>query len=96
MKYSVHNLQTGNRPAPAGYNSWIEYWEEATGLKANYCHVYGCFSKATDGAHVQLNNPFDKRWYIVPMCHSHNCQFKANLTIEGPLVAATDPSIIRR
>lgn len=29
------------------------------------------------------------------MCHSHNCQFKANLTIEGPLVAATDPSIIR-
>ena len=88
MKYSVHNLQTGNRPAPAGYNSWIEYWEEAPPRLR-------LLLKATDGAHVQLNNPFDKRWYIVPMCHSHNCQFKANLTIEGPLVAATDPSIIR-
>lgn len=33
MKYSVHNLQTGNRPAPAGYNSWIEYWKKQRVLR---------------------------------------------------------------
>lgn len=94
MSYRVHNLQEGSRPVPAGYSSWIEYWEKATGRKAGLCHVTSCFSKATDGAHVQLDNPFDNRWYIVPMCHFHNCQFGAHLTVEGPLVAATDPSVI--
>ena len=94
MIYKVHNLQEGSRPAPAGYRSWIDYWEKATGLKASTCHVLGCNEQATDGAHVQLVNSSDKRWYIVPMCQPHNCQHGANLFVEGPLVSATDPSVI--
>ena len=94
MIYKVHNLQEGSRPAPAGYRSWIEYWEKATGLKAGTCHVLDCYYQATDGAHVQLDDSSDKRWYIVPMCHTHNCQHGANLFVEGPLVSATDPSVI--
>lgn len=94
MQHKVHNLQEGNRPTPAGYSSWLDYWERATGLKSGYCHEIGCLNLATDGAHVQLDDSYDKRWYIVPMCHPHNCQFGVHLTVEGPLVAATDPSVI--
>ena len=94
MLYRVHNLQEGYRPAPAGYCSWIDYWERATGLTADLCHVINCTSEATDGAHVQLDNSYDDRWYIVPMCHFHNCQFGTHFTVEGPLVSATDPTVI--
>lgn len=96
MLHRVHNLREGNHSAPDGYSSWIEYWGKATNCKAAYCHVYGCKSKASDGAHVQLDDPSDNRWYIVPMCHFHNCQFGVHLTVKGPIVSATDPSIIRR
>ena len=94
MLYRVHNLQEGYRPAPTGYSSWIEYWEKATECKARLCHVTNCFSQATDGAHVQLDNSYDDGWYIVPMCHFHNCQFGAHFTVEGPLVSTTDPTVI--
>lgn len=94
MQYKVHNLQEGYRTPPNGYSSWLDYWERATGLKAYLCHVTGCLKLATDGAHVQLDDSYDKRWYIVPMCHPHNCQFGAHFIVEGPLVAATDPTVI--
>lgn len=94
MLYKVHNLQEGSRPAPDGYNSWIEYWEYATGNKAGLCRVSTCLAYAEDGAHVQLDDPNDNRWYIVPMCHFHNCQFGEHFTVDGPLVSATDPSVI--
>ena len=94
VKYKVHNLQEGNRPAPTGYRSWIDYWEKATGQKALLCREIGCLKQATDGAHVQLDDSYDNRWYIVPMCHPHNCQFGAHFTVDGPLVSATNPSVI--
>ena len=28
-KYYVHNLRAGARPAPAGYSSWLDYWDSA-------------------------------------------------------------------
>lgn len=68
--YKVHNLGEGARPAPFGYSSWLDYWEKATGMKANRCHRVDCtqlLAKATDGAHVQLDNPNDNHWYIVPV-----------------------------
>ena len=89
MTYRVHNLQEGSRPG-----NWIKYWEDATGQKAGICHNIACFSMATDGAHVQLSNSTDRRWWIVPLCHQCNCQFGAEFTVTGPLVSATDPSVI--
>lgn len=94
MLYRVHNLQEGGRPVPTGFTSWLAYWEWATKQNAYLCHMMGCTSRATDGAHVQLDTPSDNRWYIVPMCHFHNCQFGAHLVVEGPLVAVTDPTVI--
>lgn len=88
--HRVHNLREGNRPVPAGYSSWIDYWEKATGLKAGNCHNVNCNAKATDGGHVQLDFGSDK-WYIVPLCHWCNTQFGMHFTAEGPLVSATNP-----
>lgn len=87
--YKVRNLREGVRPG-----NWIRYWEDATGLKADVCHNINCFRKATDGAHVQLVNPLNNKWYIVPLCHECNCQFGAELTVTGPLVSVTDPKDI--
>lgn len=87
--YKVHNLREGGRDG-----NWLAYWEKATGKEANLCHNISCSSKATDGAHVQLDTPHDNRWYIVPLCHRCNCQFGEHFTVRGPLVSATDPSVI--
>ena len=87
--YKVHNLREGGRDG-----NWLAYWEKATGKKANLCHNILCSSKATDGAHVQLDTPYDNRWYIVPLCHRCNCQFGEHFTVSGPLVSATDSSVI--
>ncbi len=87
--FKVHNLREGGRPG-----DWLDYWENATGLSAGYCHKVDCINKATDGAHVQLDDPFDDKWYIVPLCHECNCQFGAHFYVTGPLVSATDPTDI--
>lgn len=84
-KYFVHNLKAGARPAPAGYSSWLDYWEKKSGRRAGICHRDGCMSMATDGAHVQLVSGGDE-WYIVPLCHLCNTQFGASFWVDGPLV----------
>ena len=84
-QYYVRNLREGSRPAPAGYSSWLDYWEKKTGLQANYCHRHLCNRKATEGAHVQLVNGGDE-WYIVPLCHPCNTDFGASFYVEGPVV----------
>ena len=96
MTYKVKNLKEGSRPHPKGYKSWIDYWEEMTGRSAVYCHEVNCFSKATDGAHVQLSSDYnDDSWYIVPLCHAHNTQFGETLSVVGPLVPVNPLNEIR-
>ena len=90
MAYYVRNLRSGSRPAPAGYSSWLDYWEKKTGRKAGYCHERNCFGKATDGAHVQIVNGSDE-WYIVPLCHPCNLNYGASFEVSGPLVPV-DPA----
>ena len=93
MIYTVRNLQEGSRPG----TNWIEYWEDATGQPAGKCHRVDCLNNhpdATDGAHVQLNNPDDRRWFIVPLCHKCNCQHGDVFDVYGPLVSAADPTVI--
>ena len=89
MVYKVRNLQEGSRPG-----NWIKYWEDATGLKASTCHKIGCSEKATDGAHVQLVGSENRKWYIVPLCHTCNCQRGAEFSVTGPLVSVTNPKDI--
>lgn len=96
--YNVHNLRNGGSPVPAGYTSWLEYWEKNTGEKVLWCKRLDClnapFAYATDGAHVQLDDPNDNHWYIVPLCHMCNCQFGDHFQVYGPLVRVTDPTYV--
>ena len=98
MIYNVHNLQEGSSPAPDGYSSWLDYWEKCTGEEATFCHRVDCkngiLARANDGAHVQLDDPNDDHWYIVPLCHKCNCQFGDRFMVSGPLVRVTDPNYI--
>lgn len=96
--YNVHNLQNGGSPVPAGYSSWLDYWERNTGETAKWCKSLDCsnglLSFATDGAHVQLEDQNDHHWYIVPLCHKCNCQFGSRFQVYGPLVRVSDPNYI--
>lgn len=79
--YYVHNLQEHHR-----LGNWLEFWKNATGIKTPLCHSLFCSEVATDGAHVQLDDPNNHNWYVVPLCHKHNCQFGAHFYVCGPLV----------
>lgn len=80
---------------PAGYSSWLDYWEKKAGIKASACHRIGCNQPATDGAHVQLEKGGDE-WYIVPLCHECNTQFGHEFWVEGPLVPVNPVYQIKR
>ncbi len=78
-KYRVKNLHERRD------GNWIRFWEDATRRKHKTCHCEHCSAEATDGAHVKLAEG-SNRWYIVPMCHTCNCQFGATMEVCGPLV----------
>lgn len=91
--YRVKNLHEGSRPG-----NWLRFWKEQVGVEANKsvtCHRWLCGEEATDGAHVILANPnASKKWYIVPLCHSHNCSSDEEFTVMGPLVPVTGGDIL--
>ena len=72
----VKNVNGSSRfESPAGYGSWLDYWEERSGKTARGWCATDCFVNGRDnlvGAHVQKVNGFDNSWYIVPLCRSCN------------------------
>lgn len=52
--------------------SWIKHWENFTKEKAIFCSAKYCSNFAKVGAHVQMANSGDNRWYIVPLCDKCN------------------------
>lgn len=69
----VKNVSGSSRfPAPAGYSSWLKYWEKQTGESTYFCSADGCLGTNLVGAHVQKAYSDDKKWYIVPLCTSCN------------------------
>ena len=82
----VKNINgSGRHSAPQGYSSWLEYWEEKSGLKATYCGAKNCYGTDLVGAHVQKAYSTDNKWYIVPLCRRCN-QRTDTFEIELPLV----------
>ena len=69
----VKNVSGSSRFAvPYGFSSWLDYWEKQIGTKK---HTYGakvCSNSDLVGAHVQMANSNDKRWYITPLCKACN------------------------
>ena len=85
-KYTISNINGDSKIAkrPAGYTSWIDFWEKKTGRVASRCMCTSCDDIATDGAHVNVEG-YGRYWYITPLCHAHNMS-PFTLEVEGPLV----------
>jgi hypothetical protein len=52
--------------------SWLKHWEKFSGQTITFCPVEKCLNKDLVGAHVQQANSSDNKWYIYPLCNSHN------------------------
>ena len=61
---------TGGNTCKCG--SWLNHWKKFSRGKAGLCKERSCANRATVGAYVQKANSKDKRWYVIPLCTTHN------------------------
>jgi len=62
--------------------SWLDHWKNFSGLSVpTYCPEIDCRQKPEVGAHVQKDSATDSKWYIVPLCKTHNAQTGKSLYI---------------
>ena len=69
----VKNINgTSKHNPPAGYSSWLEFWEDRTNLSNVSCSSINCGSIADVGAHIIRTDVLSNNWYIIPLCISCN------------------------
>ena len=71
----VKNLHGTSTKLPAGYNTWLEFWEAKTGTKASRCGATDCIVTGREhlvGAHVKKVGYGDDKHYITPLCRGCN------------------------
>lgn len=69
-----------SRKAPYPHSSWLNYWENCVNFHLEHNKAYKCpacgksfYRDDFDGCHVQkADNPFDRKWYIIPLCSTCN------------------------
>lgn len=67
----VKNVQ-GHYIVPAGYESWLNYWEKKKNKTAEVCQKNGCKeTEKLEGGHVNIVGE-EETVYLVPICHKHN------------------------
>jgi hypothetical protein len=62
---------TSDKAPPAGYKSWLDFWETKKGKKATRCEVMLCDGTPDVGGHVIRVGEGGKE-YILPECYSCN------------------------
>jgi hypothetical protein len=62
---------TGDKTPPAGYTSWLDFWERKKGRKADMCESMWCKGSPDVGGHVIKAGEGGKE-YILPLCCSCN------------------------
>lgn len=62
----------GTSDTTCSCGSWLQHWEKFSKQSALFCPVIHCLNKDLVGAHVQKANSNDDKWYIYPLCTSHN------------------------
>lgn len=103
MVIQVKNIKGTGENARRIAGSWLEYWEEQMRRKAEKClaydpdpkrekgFVYPCGStKGLVGGHVKKVGSNDGRWYILPICSSHNQMEGSFWAKEEDLVLASN------
>ena len=67
--------------------SWISHWSTVGAYKVpDKCIVVGCTENnntKVEGAHVQKADNSDNKWYIAPLCHTHNMKKDTELNIHN-------------
>ena len=67
----VKNVQ-GHYNIPAGYSSWLNYWERKMKKTAEVCQKDKCNEKENlEGGHVHIVGD-EETVYLVPICYEHN------------------------
>ena len=69
----IRNKKGTAKPAPEGYLSWLEFWQERKPVSDGICKIYNCSNQATDGGHVIIHGEGGKE-YILAICHQCNSQ----------------------
>jgi hypothetical protein len=72
---------------PAGYSSWLDFWEKKKGKKADVCEVMSCKGNPDVGGHVIKSGEGGKE-YILPMC------FKCNNKPEDEVFKAWENDLV--
>lgn len=68
----IRNIN-GTSGTTCSCGSWIKHWEKFSDQSTPlYCPANGCLKKDLVGAHVQKSSSSDGKWYIYPLCNSHN------------------------
>ena len=81
MPEIAKNLQHESSPPTCGCGTWIRHWENNNNEKLDKCCALGCFHKADRGGHILREDTNNKKWYIIPICASHNNQFGKEFSI---------------
>lgn len=80
MAKKVKNINgTSNNTCKCG--SWLKHWEKFSGQTAGLCSEVSCRNSASLGAHVQKSDSSDNKWYIIPLCSSHNAMKYQEISI---------------
>jgi len=102
MVIKVKNINGTGKNARQISGSWLEFWEKQQGKEASKCLAYDedlsrdknkCYlcggTNNLEGGHVKKVNSSDGRWYILPICRSHNHLNDEFWAKEEDLVLAT-------
>ncbi len=78
-------MSTSVSPPPSGFTTRLQFWEKATGRKAEKCAHEICNRPATEGAISRRAFSSDKTAYVFPACET--CARRTEmLYVKGPLV----------
>lgn len=87
---NINGTSNDRYSSPKGYHSWIDYWENKSGLSfLKYCSCVECQNSAKVGAHVMKTNS-SRTWYIIPLCYECNKKTESFNVDEDYLVKVDD------
>ncbi len=77
----IKNINGTKLPA-CECGNWLQHWVYCSGqtLPA-YCPANDCYNEPQVGALVQIDNIYDKSWYVIPLCKEHSNMKGASLNV---------------
>ena len=86
LNIEVQHIKGSSRLPKCKCGSWIKHWEKFSGKTRDKCSVVGCTEDAMKGAHIEFVDGNISRWYIMPVCESHNPPTNEEVTVKSNTV----------